>query len=121
MNTASEILINNVVANTDINSTPAVLSDIYGFCIQAVITGTPTGTLKLQASNDPFKYVVNGGVQTPTHWTDIADSSFSVVAAGNTVWNYNGAFYTFVRVVYTDASSGASTAVLNANITVKGA
>lgn len=120
MNSANESLVVNAVLNANVNSTPSAIVDIYGFAIQAVIIGTPTGVLKLQASCDPFKYVVNGGAQVPTNWVDIPDSSFTVTTAGTTIWNYNGAFYTFVRCVYTDSSSGASTAVLNVKISVKG-
>jgi len=113
-------IVTNAVMNTTINSTPVAIPDIYGYAIQAVYTGTPNGTLKLQASADPFKYVTPNTPQTPTNWVDIADSSFTITSAGTYMWNYNGSFYTFVRLVYTDASGGTSTAVLNANITIKG-
>jgi hypothetical protein len=96
------------------------LPDIIGYAVQAVYTGTPNGTIKLQASVDPFKYVVNGGLQAPTHWADIPSSSITLNAAGVYIWNITDVYYTFVRVVYTDASGGTSTAVLNVNICTKG-
>lgn len=84
---------------------------MYGYSIQAVWTGTPTGTFKLQASCDPCNpYEPNQYV--PINWTDIANSSAAVSAAGNFTWNIFWASYNWVRMVYTDGSGGTSTAVL---------
>ena len=103
----------NTVLNTNINSDPMPLYHVYGYSIQAVYTGTPTGTFKLQASSDP----VFPGNKAPNsnfvvNWTDVANSSVTVTAAGNYMWNVTDVMYNFVRLVYTDGSSGASTAVL---------
>lgn len=106
------------VLNATRNSVAIQLQDMVDFSIQIFFTGTPTGSFKLQASNDPvppktLQPGVNGAITfSPTHWSDIADSGFSVVAAGDVMWNYRDAGFTFVRVVYTDSSSGASTAVI---------
>jgi hypothetical protein len=112
-------LVSNTVMNQNINSNPVVLNSVYGYSVQAVYTGTPTGTLKLQCSSDPVANA-NGIMTPPVNWNDIADSSYSVSSAGIYTWNVNGAFYNFMRLVYTDGSSGASTAVLNATVSVKG-
>lgn len=106
------------VLNATRNSVAIQLQDMIDFSIQIFFTGTPTGSFKLQASNDPvppktLQPGVNGAITfSPTHWTDIANSSLAVVAAGDVQWNYHDAGFTFVRVVYTDTSSGASTAVI---------
>ena len=77
-----------------------------GYAIQAVWTGTPTGTLKLQAT-------VNG-----TDWSDIAGTSTSLTgSASSWLWNVTDILYESVRLVYT-ASSGTGT--LNAYISKKG-
>lgn len=120
MDVANKRLFTSTVMNANLTSEAIPLPNIYGFAIQAVFTGTPTGTFKLQASSDPFKYANAAQPQVPTNWTDIADSSAPVSAAGNYMWNFNGCFFEFVRLVYTDGSSGASTAVLNATINLKG-
>lgn len=101
---------------------------MVGFAIQVVFTGTPTGSFKLQASCEGVSKQnevigVNGAVTyNVTNWSDVANSSFSVTAAGNVFWNYDGNVnWTFVRVVYTDTSSGASTAIVtSATINCKG-
>jgi len=89
------------------------------YTIAAIITGTPSGTLKIQASNDPE----TNDTQTnstglppavgPVNWVDIADSSFAVATSGETMWNVRYIGYNYVRVVYTDASGGTSTATMN--------
>lgn len=98
--------------NTTINSTPMQTVDLYGYSIQAVFTGTPTGSFKLQCSDDAVTTQWPTAQTQPTNWTDVADSSFSVAAAGNIVWNVSNVMYTWVRVVYTDTSGGTSTASL---------
>lgn len=106
--------------NTTITSPAVPLINIYGYAVQAVYTGTPTGTLKLQVSADAFKYAGNPQPQAPTNWDDVPDSFFTIDSAGIYVVNVIGAFYNFVRLVYTDASGGTSTAKLTAVINVKG-
>lgn len=97
--------------------------DTFGYSIQAEWTGTPTGTFKLQCSDDP---VPQGPLSTPltgaapTNWTDVADSSQAVSAAGNYTWNVSNVQYTWVRLVYTDGSSGMSTATFRARFNSKG-
>lgn len=111
------------VLNTTVTSTPMVLQNTLGYNIQVFFTGTPTGTFKLQASSD------NSATQTAANqmpsaslkWTDVASSSQAVVAAGNVMWNVMWANYNYVQVVYTDGSSGASTATItSATFNAKG-
>lgn len=103
----------DTVLNANINSSPMPLYQVYGYSIQAVYTGTPTGTFKLQASSDPV-FPGNKGPNSNfvTNWTDVANSSVTVTAAGNYMWNVTDVMYNFVRLVYTDGSAGASTAVI---------
>lgn len=108
--------------NTTINSSAYNVQQSYGVAIQAVFTGTPTGTFKLQASADPATNIQPGqgaGGNPVLDWVDIADSSYSVTAAGNYMWNVFDIMYNFIRLVYTDTSGGTSTAVLNAVINAK--
>lgn len=77
-----------------------------GIGIQALWTGTPTGTLKVQASMDP---------SDSSAWFDIPSSSVSLAgAAGTHIWSYADVFYRYVRVVYV-FSSGTGTLTLNVN------
>lgn len=75
--------------------------------VQAIYTGSPVGTLKLQAANN---------LASPT-WVDIADSSQAISAAGSFVWNINYVGFTTFRLVYTFTSG---TGTLSALVCAKG-
>jgi hypothetical protein len=104
------LTLSGTVMNTTITSQPQELTQMFGYSIQVVFTGTPTGTFKLQASSDPQGNLP--GAAGPTHWSDITGSPYAVSAAGNYMWNVFDVMYNYVRLVYTDASGGASTAVI---------
>ena len=104
----------STVMNATINSLAMQIQNHLFYAIQIVFTGTPTGSFKLQGSCDnsaiktaaaQFPYVV-------TNWTDLASSTQMVSSAGSVIWNESFQAYNFVRVVYTDTSSGASTAII---------
>lgn len=75
------------------------LNQVYGWSAQFVFTGSPVGTLKVQVSDDP-SYVAEGTTPVPTHWTDLANSSQSISAAGDITYNANIAFYNWIRFQY---------------------
>lgn len=113
----------SVLLNTNINGPSMPLKSIFMFSIMVVITGTPTGTLTLQGSNDPETndtMALGTPEPVPTHWATIANSSISVTAAGNNMYNISDVAYNYVRVVYTDGSSGGSTATMTSIINGKG-
>lgn len=113
MKVSNEVILNNVDVSTSQTSAAYSLYQVYGYFIQANITGSPVGTIKLQASGDPGSYTPYD-TMAPLVWTDIANSSQSVNGAGTASWNVNLAFYSWVRVVYTAASgSGHITARMN--------
>ena len=101
MKFASEKIIAAQSMATSFESAPILLDQIYGFSFQAVFTGAPDGSFKLQVSNDDKSF----GFQ-PVNWTDITGSTQVITEAGDIVWNFNGAFYKWVKVVY-EASSGS--------------
>lgn len=110
----------STVMNTTINSTAQPMLDLFSFAIQVVFTGTPTGSIKLQFSNDAAyagnpRSGTSGLNPPPTNWTDIANSSFTVTAAGNVGWDYSWPGFNWVRIVYTDTSSGSSTAIITSS------
>lgn len=73
--------------------------------IQAVWTGSPTGNLSIQISNDNI------------NWSTYTGSSTAVSGAGNFMWNLLTTPYPWVRVIYT-ASGG--TGSLNISVNGKG-
>lgn len=127
MRTFNKQISTNILLNANYSSPYVPLRNIYTYSMAANITGTPTGTIKLQASNDPetndTQTNTTSGIAPavgPTNWVDITNSSFSLSAAGETMWNVNAVGYNYVRVVYTDSSSGSSTARMNIVANMKG-
>ena len=83
---------------TSTTNTPA--KDVYNlnrYAIQAAFTGTFSGALKLQVSNDDLD-------TAPVNWDDLASSSTAITAAGTYTWNVSSVAYRWVRVVYTFTS-----------------
>lgn len=101
--------------NANYNGPAFQLNEMYGFFFQIVVTGTPTGSFKLQCSGDPSLRDT-----MPTRWVDVASSTTAVSAAGSIYFNITDVFYNWVRLVYTDGSSGASTARMLAIFNAKG-
>ena len=104
--------------NANFSTSAQALYQMYGYYITVVVTGTPTGTLKLEASADPFD--VQDSDYIPTNWDVVGSSSVAITAAGTTSWNVIGAMYNYVRVTYTDGSAGTSTATCAIRINAKG-
>lgn len=94
------------MAGTDVVvSDPIWIGHAGGYAIQAVWSGTPTGSFKLQSSVDPQE--PRAGI-TPSisNWEDIPSATGSASgAAGMKTWNIADAYYPWVRLVYTNASS----------------
>ena len=108
---------------TSRNYKPIWLGHIINFSVQASYTGTPAGTFKLQGSND----VGNINAQSEanqsvgvTHWTDIADSTITVAAAGDFMINYQNCGFEWVRLVWTASGVGTTPVLTTARIKVKG-
>ena len=110
------------VLNQNLNGKAMQLQNALFYAIQLVWTGTPTGTFTLQGSCDNSATMTAAGQPyQPTNWTTIPSTSQAISAAGSYLYNMEWAGYSFVRVVYTDGSSGASTAVLTVStLNVKG-
>ena len=70
--------------------------------IQAIYTGSPVGSLKLQAANS----------LTSQTWTDVSNSTVAVSAAGNQLWNVSDIGYALIRVVYTFTSGSGTLEVI---------
>lgn len=111
-----------VPLNANYNSPSVPLLQVYTYAIQAIITGTPTGTISLQASNDPVLNTISNSrpLTEPTDWNTIANSTFTVTTSGTQFWNVNYTGYNYVRVIYTDSSSGSSTATMTIIFNGKG-
>lgn len=90
------------------NSAAIHLERLHGYCIIMNVTGTPSGTVKLQASNNAFNGNVNNDEDLVNAvWVDIPGSSKGLTGAATQIlYNAADAFYNSLRIVYT-ATSGA--------------
>jgi hypothetical protein len=107
MRFVNDVVISNVLANASLNG-PAIDASYLCNCsvISVVGTGTATGTLTLEASND----IVLAG-HAPINWVTIAGATVPVTAgAANYIIPYTNVCYCWLRVVYTDTSGGTGTA-----------
>lgn len=120
MRTFNQQIGNNIALNTNYTSAFVPLKNIFMYSIAANISGTPTGNIKLQASNDPETNDTQPLV-TPVNWLDIDGSIATVSSSGEVFWNVHEVAYNYVRVLYTDTSGGTSLATLNIIFNGKGA
>lgn len=103
LKTFHNILVNESMASS-FESSILALDFVNFFSVQAVFTGSPSGTFKIQVSND-----VNS---SPSNWSDLGDSSQAISAAGDIMWDISSAGYKWAKVVYTRTSgSGTCNAV----------
>lgn len=94
------------VSTTDVVSESIDVSNIYGLSVQAISTGTLSGTVEIEVSNDGENFFALG---SPT---------VTISNATNAGAQLTDMFYKFVRLRYS-ATSG-STNTLKVFITTKG-
>ena len=102
---------NGLSVSANFQTTPILLERVpSGYFIHGVFTGSPNGTVKLQASGD------SGVDAPPTNWVDITDSTLTISGAQSVGWNVSQPRYRFVSVVYIAISgSGSFSATVNIN------
>jgi hypothetical protein len=103
---------------SNITSEAIWLGHIANYAIQIVFTGSPNGSFKLQASCDEPKKGDESNTEV-VNWTDIANSTQDITAAGDHLYSVENAGYTFARIVWTNDSSGVSE-ITSARFMVKG-
>ncbi len=115
------LTIDNVRATVSLaashNFPPVSLKSIVNCGLQAVFTGTPNGTFTLQVSNDEG-YKKSGAPNMPVessqflmidNWTTVANSGFTVAAAGDIYYDYTNGGALWCRIVWTALGAGSGT------------
>lgn len=111
MKFAQDKIINAVSMAADIESEAVLLDQIFGYAAQCRWTGSPSGTLKLQASCQ----IIHSG-ETITDWDDVSGASVTVesVSTNGTLFNADAQFYKYFRVIF-DRTGGTGSLTVTYN------
>jgi hypothetical protein len=127
INNENILEIDGTSATVDLSSSanlkPIWLGHVAIAAIQLVFTGTPAGSFKLQASCDKGNPSAASEAQQysgVSNWTDVADSSETISAAGSLLWNIADPGYQWVRVVWTATGAGTTPVLTIARCVTKG-
>lgn len=101
--------LNAADASTNQTSSAIDAREMVYVTIHNTSTGTATGTVKLQGSNDQ----VLSGTGTPVNWVDISGATVSVTAASQTTIPVQLCGFMYIRAVYT-VSAGTGTITVQA-------
>jgi len=88
------------LSQATVTSSIVNLSTVTGYSIACAYSGSsPTGTLKIQVSND-----FTEDSTAISNWYDLPSSSQSISANGNYVWAISDANYKWLKVLWTKTS-----------------
>lgn len=101
-------------ASADANGIAIQARNLLYISAQAVVTGTSTGTLKFQFSND----IVDPTLVTtpPTNWSDVPSATVAIAGAGVYVIPKTDLCYEYIRVVFVHTNAAAGTISCNTKV-----
>ncbi len=115
MRAYNEVLLAAGNAAGNLTTAPLQLEYAFGYAMQFIFTGTPSGTIQLQVSCDaPINANFSTATYVPTDWVNFG-SPITVTSGANQVVNSVNAYYPYVRAVYT-ATSGTGTLTVTGNV-----
>jgi len=91
--------------SVDITSPAYSIEHIYGFSVQFKWSGSATGNLTIQGSNDVWDNTQNYNV---VNWETIPGAEFDVSTGTSVLFNIDRAFYRWFRVNFVSAGGAAS-------------
>jgi hypothetical protein len=104
------------IANTSITSIATEIQQVYKMSYQLVAsTGTISGSLQAQVSNDDTMELSIGKTPTPTNWSNLG-SPTTISSSGNILVPEQDMCYRFLRFIYTDSSGGTGTSTLSVQV-----
>lgn len=116
MKQLSEIALNAVSDATNQTSKAIDCYSLFRISCQAVFSDTTAaGTVKLQGSNDLSSANNLPDLQSPTHWSDIPNTSQTVASGASVLVPATEICYRWVRVVWTQTTPGTGTITATVN------
>lgn len=109
----------NVSISSGYTSPYTELKSTYMYSMAAILSGSPAGTIKLQASNDPATndtQINSTGLAPavgPSNWVDVTNSTFTIAGPQEVMWNVRDPAYNYVRIVYTGSGAATATIIIN--------
>lgn len=112
-------IVTNKSMAADISSKIVPIDQVIGYAVQAVYTtsGTLGGVLALQASVN-HQEDNEGNVIVAGNFVTIANSPVTLTGAGSFIWNLDGTYYRYFKLIYTHL--GGDSGNLNAFVEDKG-
>jgi hypothetical protein len=108
----TDLTFNAIDASASANGPTIDASQLLQVSAQIIATGSPTGTIKFQASNDFGNSMAS---TTPTNWTDIATQTITLTTAGSFLIPKFEICYQWIRIVYTSGGTGTITVKMKAH------
>ena len=108
----SEILDGYAQSSGSVNSSAFRIEHFAGYSVAITVSGQSSygATAKLQASNDVGPNASGAG--SISNWVDLPNSgataNIALASDGTSLWNVDGAFYKWVRVVVTWSAGSAT-------------
>lgn len=101
------------LGNATLNSYGTFINGYQDISVQAVYTGTATGTIKVQVSNDNVQMSQIGDPATNVvNWIDYTGSSNSLTAPGNRSWDFPLCGYRWIRTQYLKTNGTGSLSII---------
>ena len=88
---------------------------VWQLSAQATVTGTSSGILVLQCSNDTAPLVDSNGKPLPTNWSPIPNTSTFITGAGVYLIPATEVCYRWVRASFTHNNGAVGTITVNLN------
>lgn len=112
----NSVNINAASAAANANGSVIDANQVFALSAQAVVTGTSTGTLNIQASNDIAPAVDSNGNPAPTNWSNIATvGTVSISGAGVYLIPKFDVCYRWIRAQFVAGNNAAGTISVNIN------
>jgi hypothetical protein len=116
----NNLKLNGTDMTSNIISDPIYVGNIINYSIQLVYTGSPNGSFSIQVSNDIVDSIKDVKASDIVNWTTLSSTSTNITSSGDMIYEIPDITYQWIRLVWTDSSSGDPSTLTNAVYFTKG-